>query len=43
MHEALFESKIAKGLGRFIFRGSFLENMPAAKALLKTEWITKFT
>lgn len=41
MHEALFESKIAKGIGRFIFKASFWEHTPAAKALLKTEFISK--
>ena len=41
MHEALFESKIAKGVGRFIFRAAWWENTPAAKALLKTEYISK--
>lgn len=41
MHEVLFESKIAKGVGRFIFRAAWWENTPAAKALLKTEYISK--
>lgn len=41
MHKALFESKIAKGVGHFIFKASFWENAPAAKALLKTEFISK--
>ncbi|ATO18438.1 methylenetetrahydrofolate reductase [Acinetobacter sp. LoGeW2-3] len=41
MHEALFESKIAKGVGHFIFKASFWEHTPAAKALLKTEFISK--
>lgn len=35
MHKALFESKIAKGVGHFIFKASLWENTPAAKALLK--------
>ncbi|MBQ0140657.1 MAG: methylenetetrahydrofolate reductase C-terminal domain-containing protein [Kurthia sp.] len=41
MHEALFESKIAKGIGRFIFKASFWEHKSAAKILLKTEFIAK--
>lgn len=41
MHKALFESKIAKGVGHFIFKASLWENTPAAKALLKTEFISK--
>lgn len=41
MHDALFESKIAKGVGRYIFKAPFWENIPAAKALLKLELLTK--
>lgn len=41
MHEALFESKIAKGIGRFIFQASFWENSVASKALLKLEFMMK--
>ncbi|MDM1782011.1 MULTISPECIES: methylenetetrahydrofolate reductase C-terminal domain-containing protein [Acinetobacter] len=41
MHETLFESKIAKGIGGFIFKASFWENKSVAKALLQTEFISK--
>ncbi len=41
IHEVLFDSTIAKGVGRFIFKVSLWENPAAAKALLKTEFISK--
>jgi len=41
MHDALFDSRIAKGVGRLIFKAAFWESTPAAKALLKTEFISK--
>ncbi|MCF4535959.1 methylenetetrahydrofolate reductase C-terminal domain-containing protein, partial [Acinetobacter baumannii] len=41
MHEAMFGSKIAKGVGRFIFKASFWENALIAKLLLKTEVLSK--
>jgi methylenetetrahydrofolate reductase (NADPH) len=41
MHKALFESKISKGIGHFIFKAPFWENKPASHALLKTEFIMK--
>ncbi|WP_407303878.1 methylenetetrahydrofolate reductase C-terminal domain-containing protein [Acinetobacter sp.] len=41
MHEALFESKIAKGVEHFIFKAAWWKNTFAAKALLKTEFISK--
>ncbi|RKG31173.1 methylenetetrahydrofolate reductase C-terminal domain-containing protein [Acinetobacter tianfuensis] len=41
MHDALFDSKVARGLGRFIFKASFWERASAAKTLLKTEYISK--
>ena len=41
MHDALFDSKIAKGVGRFIFKAPFWERKAAAKTLLKTEFISK--
>jgi len=41
MHDALFESKIAKGIGRFIFKANFWDKSAAANALLKTEFVSK--
>lgn len=41
MHDAFFESKVAKGVGRFIFQSRFWEGSLAAKALLKTEFVSK--
>ncbi|RZG65738.1 methylenetetrahydrofolate reductase [Acinetobacter bouvetii] len=41
MHDALFDSNFAKGIGRFIFNSPFWERRPAAKTLLKTEYISK--
>ncbi|OTG92197.1 methylenetetrahydrofolate reductase C-terminal domain-containing protein [Acinetobacter sp. ANC 3813] len=41
MHDAFFDSKIAKGVGRFIFNSPFWERRAAAKTLLKTEHISK--
>lgn len=41
MHDALFESKIAKGVGRYIFKAALWEKIPAAKALLKIELVSK--
>lgn len=41
MHDALFDSKIAKGLGQFIFKAAFWDSALAAKTLIKTEFISK--
>lgn len=41
MHKALFESKISKGIGKFIFKASFWNNELASKTLLKTEFTSK--
>lgn len=41
MHDALFDSKLAKGVGKFIFKASFWENKPISNALLKTEFLSK--
>lgn len=41
MHDALFASKVAKGLGQFIFKRSVWKSTSAKKALLKTEFISK--
>jgi len=41
MHDALFDSKLAKGMGRFIFKAPFWERAGAAKTLLKTEYLSK--
>ena len=41
MHDALFESKVAKGVGRFIFQSRFWNGTLAAQALLKTEFVSK--
>ena len=41
MHDALFESRIAKDIGQFIFQASFWGKSAAANALLKTEYISK--
>ena len=41
MHEALFESKIAKSIGYFIFKASFWNNTFTSKVLLKAELMTK--
>lgn len=41
MHDAFFESKVAKGIGRFIFQSSFWNKSTASRALLKSEFISK--
>ena len=41
MHDALFESKLAKGVGRFIFNFNVWDRTKANKALLKTEHLSK--
>ena len=41
MHEALFESQIAKGIGQFIFKASFWDKHTASKMLMTVEFITK--
>ena len=41
MHDALFESKLAKGVGRFIFKFNVWDRTKANKALLKTEHLSK--
>ena len=41
MHAALFESKVAKGFGRFVFDAPFWKSRTATKALMKTEFLTK--
>lgn len=41
MHDALFESKVAKGVGHFIFQSRFWNGSLAAQALLKTEFVSK--
>ncbi|CAM3016832.1 methylenetetrahydrofolate reductase C-terminal domain-containing protein [Acinetobacter celticus] len=41
MHDAFFESKIAKGVGKLIFKAQFWEQATVAKALLKTEFVSK--
>lgn len=41
MHDALFESKVAKGVGRFIFQSRFWNGTLAAQALLKMEFVSK--
>lgn len=41
MHKTLFESKISKGVGKFIFKFNFWDNKPASNALLNTEFLTK--
>ena len=41
IHDAFFESKMAKGVGRFIFKSHFWDQTPMAHALLKTEWVSK--
>nr|WP_320077604.1 methylenetetrahydrofolate reductase C-terminal domain-containing protein [Acinetobacter lanii] len=41
MHEAIFDSKIACQLGRFVFKSKFWNNSFADQALLKSEWISK--
>lgn len=43
MHKALFESKISKGIGKFILKASFWENKAASNVLLKTEFMSKHT
>ena len=41
MHEALFESKLGKGLGRFIFNFNVWDRSRVNQALLKTEHFSK--
>lgn len=41
MHDALFESKLAKGVGRFIFNFNVWDRSRANQALLKTEHLSK--
>ena len=41
MHEAIFDSKIARQLGRFVFKSKFWENTLADQTLLKSEWVSK--
>ena len=41
MHDAFFESKVAKGVGHFIFQSRFWNGSLAAQALLKTEFVSK--
>lgn len=41
MHDALFDSKLGKGVGRFIFKAQIWQKATAAKTLLKTEYISK--
>ena len=42
MHETIFESKLAKRIGRFIFKSEFWKKTLGASLLLKAEWITKY-
>ncbi|MDY6450445.1 methylenetetrahydrofolate reductase C-terminal domain-containing protein [Acinetobacter faecalis] len=41
MHAAFFESKVAKGFGRFVFDAPLWKSRTATKALMKTEFLTK--
>lgn len=41
MHGALFESKMAKRAGRFIFKAQFWKQSTVSNVLLKTEFISK--
>lgn len=41
MHEVMFNSRLALGVGKFIFQYSLWNKKPIAKALLKTEALTK--
>ncbi len=41
MHDVIFDSKVGKGMGRFIFQSKFWQGKAAAQALLKTEFISK--
>ena len=41
MHDAIFDSKIGKGIGKFIFDHHFWSKKTAAKLLLKTELMSK--
>ncbi len=41
MHAALFDSKVAKGFGRFVFDAPLWKSRTATKALMKTEFLTK--
>lgn len=38
IHGALFDSQLAQGIGRFIFKEAFWQNTFATKALLKVEY-----
>ncbi len=41
MHDAFFESKIAKGVGHFIFKSNFWNKSLASQALLTSEFVSK--
>lgn len=41
MHDAFFDSKMAKGIGRFIFQSKVWNKSVAAHALLKSEFLSK--
>ena len=41
IHGALFDSKLAQGIGRFIFKKAFWHNTLATNALLKAEYFSK--
>ena len=41
MHDALFQSSVARGIGFFIFKAQFWNRSLSMKALLKTEFISK--
>lgn len=41
MHDAFFASKIAKGVGHFVFQSRLWNKMLAAKVLLQSEFISK--
>lgn len=43
MHDAFFDSKVAKGIGRFIFKSNFWNKSTASRALLKSEFLSKHT
>ncbi|MDQ8952349.1 methylenetetrahydrofolate reductase C-terminal domain-containing protein [Acinetobacter rudis] len=41
MHDTVFNSKLGRGIGHMIFNRGFWNKKPAAKALLKTELLSK--
>ncbi len=41
MHDALFDSKLGKGVGRFIFKAQIWQKATAWKNFVKTEYISK--